>query len=40
MAISKGDTKGAIELFEKVVAADPSGPDGQQAAAFLKELKK
>jgi tetratricopeptide (TPR) repeat protein len=39
-AVSKGDTKGAIALFEKVVAAEPTSPEGLQAAAFLKDLKK
>lgn len=40
VAINKGDTKGAIELFEKVIAAGADTPEGQQAAAFLKEIKK
>lgn len=40
VAVTKGDTKGAIALFEKVVAAEPASPEGQQAAAFLKDLKK
>lgn len=40
VAVSKGDTKGAIALFEKVIATDPNSPEGQQAAAFLKEIKK
>ena len=39
-AVAKGDTKGAIALFEKVVAAEPNSPEGMQAAAFLKDLKK
>lgn len=38
--VTKGDTKGAIELFEKVIAAEPTSPEGVQAAAFLKDLKK
>jgi Flp pilus assembly protein TadD len=40
VSVAKNDTKGAIALFEKVVAAEPSSPEGQQAAAFLKDLKK
>jgi tetratricopeptide (TPR) repeat protein len=37
---SKGDVAKALELFDKVVAAHPGTPEAEQAAAFIKELRK
>ena len=37
---SKGDVPKALELFDKVVAAHPGTPEAEQAAAFIKELRK
>lgn len=40
VAFSKGDAAKALELFDKVVAAHPGTPEAEQAAAFVKELRK
>lgn len=40
VAFSKGDAAKALELFDKVVAAHPGTPEAEQAAAFIKELRK
>lgn len=37
---SKGDPKGALATFEKVVAAHPGTPQATEASAFITELKK
>ena len=37
---SKGDVPKALELFDKVVAAHPGTPEAEQAAVFIKELRK
>jgi tetratricopeptide (TPR) repeat protein len=37
---SKGDVQKALELFDKVVAAHPGTPEAEQAAMFIKELRK
>jgi tetratricopeptide (TPR) repeat protein len=37
---SKGDVAKALELFDKVVAAHPGTPEAEQAAVFIKELRK
>ena len=37
---SKGDVQKALELFDKVVAAHPGTPEAEQAAVFIKELRK
>lgn len=37
---SKGDVAQALELFDKVVAAHPGTPEAEQAAVFIKELRK
>jgi TolA-binding protein len=37
---SKGDTAKALDLFDKVVAAHPGTSEAQQAAVFIKELRK
>ena len=38
--LQKGDTKGAIEMMEKVIAVDPSSQEGAQAKALIEQLKK
>jgi tetratricopeptide (TPR) repeat protein len=37
---SRGDIPKALELFDQVVAKHPGAPEAQQAAAFIKELRK
>jgi tetratricopeptide (TPR) repeat protein len=37
---SKGEVQKALDLFDKVVAAHPGTPEAEQAAAFIKELRK
>jgi TolA-binding protein len=37
---SKNEVDKAIALFEQVVKQNPGTPEADQAAAFLKELKK
>ena len=37
---SKGDVAKALDLFDKVVAAHPGTPEAEQAAVFIKELRK
>ena len=40
VALNKGDTKGAIEAFNKVVEVDPTSPEAAQAKAVVDQLKK
>jgi tetratricopeptide (TPR) repeat protein len=37
---SKGDVPKALELFDKIVATHPGSPEAEQAAVFIKELRK
>jgi Tfp pilus assembly protein PilF len=37
---SRGDVAKALDLFDKVVAAHPGTPEAEQAAVFIKELRK
>jgi tetratricopeptide (TPR) repeat protein len=37
---SRGNVPQALELFDKVVAAHPGTPEAEQAAVFIKELRK
>jgi tetratricopeptide (TPR) repeat protein len=37
---SRSDIPKALELFDQVVASHPGTPEAQQAAAFIKELRK
>jgi TolA-binding protein len=37
---SKGDVQKALALFDKVVAAHPGTPEAEQAAVFIKELRR
>jgi len=38
--LQKADTAGAIELMNKVIAADPNSPEAAQAKALIEQLKK
>jgi tetratricopeptide (TPR) repeat protein len=38
--LQKADTKGAIEMMEKVIAVDPSSPEAAQAKGLIEQLKK
>jgi tetratricopeptide (TPR) repeat protein len=38
--LQKADTAGAIELMNKVIAADPSSAEAAQAKALIEQLKK
>ncbi len=40
VALNKGDTKGAIDAFNKVVEVDPTSPEAAQAKAVVDQLKK
>ena len=40
VALNKGDTKGAIDAFNKVVEVDPTSPEAAQAKAVVEQLKK
>jgi tetratricopeptide (TPR) repeat protein len=40
VTFSKGDAAKALELFEQVVKTSPGTPEAEQAAAFIKELRK
>jgi tetratricopeptide (TPR) repeat protein len=40
VSAGKGEVQKALELFDKVVAAHPGTPEAEQAAAFIKELRK
>jgi Tfp pilus assembly protein PilF len=40
VALNKGDTKGAIDFFNKVVEVDPTSPEAAQAKAVVDQLKK
>ena len=37
---SKGDVAKALELFDQVVASHPGTPEAEEAAVFIKELRK
>ncbi|MEO7133719.1 MAG: hypothetical protein ABI024_05820, partial [Vicinamibacterales bacterium] len=38
--LQKADTAGAIELMNKVIAADPNSAEAAQAKALIEQLKK
>ena len=38
--LQKADTKGAIEMMEKVIAVDPTSPEAAQAKGLIDQLKK
>jgi tetratricopeptide (TPR) repeat protein len=40
VTFSKGDAAKALDLFEQVVKTSPGTPEAEQAAAFIKELRK
>jgi cytochrome c-type biogenesis protein CcmH/NrfG len=40
VALNKGDTKGAIDAFSKVIEIDPASPEAAQAKAVVDQLKK
>jgi len=40
VALNKGDAKGAIDYFTKVIEVDPMSPEATQAKAVIEQLKK
>jgi tetratricopeptide (TPR) repeat protein len=38
--LQKADTKGAIDMMEKVIAVDPTSPEAAQAKGLIDQLKK